>query len=100
MMRAGPPRWATAASWSGASSAAGADQEGTDRKRPASTDSARMSAAGARVAGSTSSGGPPSIHAWVPSSRVTSPVAPSAAVAPSRSALRAHHQMTSSVRAS
>ena len=99
MTRAGPPVWATAASWSGARSAPGVTVVGDDGER-AEVD---------RVAvhdGSTPAGagmrGPPSTHAGVPSGSVmsVSPSGVAAAPSASRAALTAHHHVTSPARAS
>ncbi len=98
MTRAGPPTWATAASWSGARSAWGAVAAGTTVSTPRSTESlcttARPGGAGIR--------GPPSIHAGVPSGSVmsASPSGVLVAASSSRAALTAHHQTGSPARAS
>ncbi len=70
-MRAGPAPWATAASWSGASSALGATgcrlrAERAELDRLACTTTAPSSGTGSGARG------PPSIHAGVPSGRATS----------------------------
>ena len=96
--RAGPPPWATAASWSGASAALGSTAGGTIDSRPASTDSP------CTTAWSRSSGdrGPPSTHAGEPSGSTMSAGPSGVASAPSarRAALTAHHHTGTSVRAS
>ena len=98
MIRAGPPRWLTAASWSGASSAAGSTHAGTGSRRPASTESARISADRrarwdrCRRAGRRRS--TPRCPVGQHARRRRTP-ASSARWPPSRAALRPHHQIGS-----
>jgi hypothetical protein len=101
MMRAGPAPWPTAASWSGARAAVGSTGWGSTASRSSSTDSRCTTWAPPRSSAASGTRGPPSTHTGVPSSSRQSPGCPGpTGVAPSRCALRAHHQMGSPSRAS
>ena len=82
MMRAPPPRWVTAASWSGARSASERFAPG-GRSDPCSTATACTT--GTSSMGSVWRAGPPSSHTAAPSDNRTSP-GPSAGSAPAATA--------------